>query len=40
MIEVLKRDYLAMSGMIFGEIPDFEKVISATKQLEKEINQL
>jgi predicted nucleotidyltransferase component of viral defense system len=39
MIEALKRDYLAMSGMIFGEIPSFENVISATKQLEDEIKK-
>ena len=40
MIEALKRDYLAMSGMIFGEIPNFKNVISAVNELENEINQL
>lgn len=39
MHEALSRDYRAMSGMIFGEIPEFSDVISAIKELEYELNQ-
>jgi hypothetical protein len=39
MIEVLRRDYQAMIGMIFGEVPKFSDVIQAIANLEYEINQ-
>lgn len=39
MEDALKRDYQAMSGMIFGEVPDFADVLEATRQLEQLINQ-
>lgn len=39
MAEMLKRDYLAMTGMIFGDVPNFEDVIDAVRQLEFEINK-
>lgn len=39
MADVLKRDYQAMAGMIFGEVPDFAEVLEATRQLEQAINQ-
>lgn len=39
MAEVLKRDYQAMTGMIFGEVPDFSNVMNTVRQLEDEINQ-
>lgn len=39
MIDVLNRDYKAMSGMIFGEIPEFSDVLHAISNLEHEINQ-
>ncbi len=35
----LKRDYQAMAGMIFGEVPDFAEVIEVVGQLEHSINQ-
>lgn len=35
---VLKRDYLAMSGMIFGEIPEFSEVVDATEKLQFVLN--
>jgi len=38
MIEALKKDYLAMSTMIFGHIPDFEEIIETIKKLEAELN--
>ena len=40
MEDALKRDYQAMSGMIFGEVPDFAEVLEATRQLEQVINQV
>jgi hypothetical protein len=40
MATVLKRDYQAMSGMIFGEVPEFETVINKTKELEQQINRV
>jgi len=39
MISFLKKDYLAMSTMIFGEVPDFEAVIQKIRVFELEINQ-
>ncbi len=39
MIADLKRDYAAMSGMIFGEIPDFEAVLDSVAALQKRLNE-
>ena len=39
MQKILKRDYQAMAGMIFGEIPEFTEVLEVIQQLETEINQ-
>ncbi len=39
MVDALKRDYLAMAGMIFGEVPDFAEVLVAIRQLEQAIHQ-
>lgn len=39
MIENLKRDYLAMTGMIFGKAPDFISVIDTVSKIEIEINE-
>ena len=38
MIKELKKDYLAMSGMIFGEIPDFADVIEVISAFENKLN--
>ena len=38
MLADLRRDYAAMSGMIFGEIPPFEAVIASVESLEQTIN--
>jgi hypothetical protein len=38
MTEALKRDFKAMSGMIFGEIPSFESVIAAVSDVEHHLN--
>ena len=35
----LKRDYQAMAGMIFGEVPDFSAVMDKVAKLEWQINQ-
>lgn len=39
MQQALKRDYQAMAGMIFGEVPDFSEVIEVIRQLEHFLNQ-
>ncbi len=39
MIEILKRDYNAMAGMIFGEVPKFSNVLEVIEQLEETINR-
>lgn len=39
MVDALKRDYQAMTGMIFGEVPEFAEVLEAIRQLEQTINQ-
>lgn len=38
MREALEKDYQAMSGMIFGEVPAFSKVITAVEELERLVN--
>lgn len=38
MIKELKRDYEAMSGMIFGEVPAFDEVIEAISVFERKLN--
>jgi hypothetical protein len=39
MIEALKRDYLAMTTMIFGEVPEFSMVLETAEKLEFQLNQ-
>lgn len=39
MIADLKRDYAAMSGMIFGETPDFETVLDSVAALQQRLNE-
>lgn len=36
----LKRDYIRMEEMLFGEIPSFESLMGSIKELEIEINDL
>lgn len=38
MLEALRRDYAAMSGMIFGSVPAFDEVMGAIAQLEDRVN--
>lgn len=38
MLDVLRRDYRAMSGMIFGEVPAFEQIIAGIAALETALN--
>ena len=35
----LQRDYLAMAGMIFGEVPSFEDLLTSLSKLEKHLNE-
>jgi len=39
MVEVLRRDYQAMAGMIFGGTPKIEDVLDTVQKLEQQINQ-
>jgi hypothetical protein len=39
MVDALRRDYQAMLGMIFGELPEFADVLQAVERLEHQINQ-
>lgn len=38
MQKILKNDYKAMSGMIFGDIPDFSTILESLTVLEKDLN--
>jgi hypothetical protein len=38
MYDELKRDYAAMSGMIFGQAPEFEAIVECVAHVEKSIN--
>lgn len=35
----LRRDYTAMAGMIFGEVPDWETIVETIRQFEEQVNQ-
>jgi hypothetical protein len=35
----LRRDYTAMSGMIFGEIPSFDAVLESIREVEIQLNE-
>ncbi len=35
----LRRDYTAMAGMIFGEVPDWETIVDTIRQFEDQVNQ-
>ncbi|MDE0532002.1 MAG: nucleotidyl transferase AbiEii/AbiGii toxin family protein [Albidovulum sp.] len=38
MLDDLRRDYRAMSGMIFGDAPEFEAIIEVIAELETKLN--
>ena len=38
MYDILNRDYIAMREMIFGDVPDFERVIERIRMLQDELN--
>jgi hypothetical protein len=38
MVERLRRDYIAMAAMIFGEPPSFETVLASIAELEARLN--
>jgi hypothetical protein len=39
MLADLRRDYEAMSGMVFGPIPNVDEVIAAIAELEERLNR-
>jgi hypothetical protein len=38
MIDALRRDYAAMSAMIFGQAPAFDAVMASVSVLEAQLN--
>jgi hypothetical protein len=38
MLVDLRRDYEAMSGMVFGPVPNVDEVVAAIAELEQRIN--
>jgi hypothetical protein len=38
MLADLRRDYEAMSGMVFGSIPNVDEVVAAVSELEHRLN--
>jgi hypothetical protein len=36
----LEQDYRKMHEMIFGELPDFERLLEVLRKIEREINAL
>lgn len=38
MQDVLARDYGAMTGMVFGEVPSLDAVLASVGQLEQIVN--
>ena len=36
----VKRDYIAMKYMIYGDYPEFEEIINCLKKLEVEVHKL
>lgn len=39
MIANLRRDYAAMAGMIFGDVPDFDAVLETVDMLQRSLNE-
>ena len=35
----LRRDYTAMAGMIFGEVPEWESIVETIRQFEEQVNK-
>lgn len=40
MITDLRRDYAAMAGMIFGDVPDFDAILATVDMLQRSLNEL
>jgi hypothetical protein len=38
MLADLRRDYEAMSGMVFGPIPTVDEIVAAISKLERRLN--
>lgn len=39
-IDAVREDYAAMKNMIYGEYPEFDKVLDCLEKLQKEIHEL
>lgn len=33
-----RRDYAAIAGMIFGEVPEWEAIVETIRQFEEQVN--
>ena len=40
MLDSLRRDYEAMAGMIFGDVPSFEAVLESVATAEERLNAI
>ena len=38
MREALRADYAAMTGMIFGDVPQLEAVLASVEEVERRMN--
>jgi len=38
MRDALARDYVAMIGMVFGDVPSLDDVLASVSELERRIN--
>ena len=39
-LNALREDYQAMRNMIYGEIPEFEKILEVLQELQDEVHRL
>lgn len=39
MITELRRDYAAMAGMIFGDVPHFDAILATVETLQRSLNE-
>ena len=38
MREALRADYVAMTGMIFGDVPPLDAVLASIEEIERRVN--
>jgi hypothetical protein len=40
MLDILRRDYEAMAGMIFGSIPSIDETLASIQEFEQSLNRV